>query len=160
MKFTFWAARNLQKRVCSSTWEAATWQKDKQTTRMWAKEQNHHIYTTHVQSPEVQTHSTLPSNNTYLPSTHISYQQNPAVKRSPNQHPSGTISGGLTQLTLMAESPIPKQNNPPHPATTNPNPNQPTETNIRKTIQGKYHALEETQTSKQRWQKTSTRCGN
>ena len=66
----------------------------------------------------------------------------------------------VTQLTLMTESPIPKQNNSPHPATTNPNPNQPMETNVGKTIQGKCHALEETQTSKQLLPKTSTRCGN
>ena len=88
-----------------------------------------------------------PYHQKYLPSTHISYQQNPAAKRSPNQHPSGTISGGLTQLTLMTESPIPKQNNSPHPATTNPNPIQPTETNVGKTIKGKCHALEKTQTA-------------
>ena len=85
MKFTFWAARNLQKRVCSSTWEAATWQKDKQTTRMWVKEQNHHIHTTHVQPPEVQTHSTSTTKKS-CPSTQI-IPTEPCSEKKPQPNP-------------------------------------------------------------------------
>ena len=87
----------------------------------------------------------------HLPSTHL-HQQNPAAKRTPNLHPSGTANGGLTQLTLMTESPIPQQTHKPNPAPANPNPNthHPTQNpNVGKTIQGKCHALEKTQTSKQ-----------
>ena len=149
MKSTFWAARNLQKRVCSSTWKAATYQKDKLTTRMWVKEHNHQICNTCMyKPPEVQTHSTLPPKNISPPHTHhtnraLQRKETPTTPQRHNQH------NGLTQLTLMTESPIPKQNYSPHPATTNPNPIQPTENNVGKTIQGKCHALEKTQTSKQ-----------
>ena len=80
--------------------------------------------------------------------THI-IPTEPCSEKKPQPTPQRHNQWWVTQLTLMTESPILKQNNSPHPATTNPNPNQPTETNIGKTIQGMCPALEKNQTSKQ-----------